>query len=55
MSIGGSVNYSNRRDKRENFAPENEFERKATDEMTVKLKQQAVQALQTAKQDKNVE
>lgn len=55
MSIGGNVNYSHRRERRENHAPENEFERKATDEMTVKLKKQAQQALQTAKQDKNVE
>lgn len=38
MSIGGNVNYSNRHDKRDKFAPENEFERKATDDMTSKLK-----------------
>lgn len=39
ITIGGNVNYSNRRDKRDNFTPENEFERKATDDMTTKLKQ----------------
>lgn len=55
MQIGGQVNYSNRRDRRENHAPENEFQRKETDAMTVKLKQQAQQALQTSRQDKNVE